>query len=159
MTTVEEITQKLDIVETMLEAELSQRGDSDEIYEVEHQASTALKALQEAQLLLKSETQESKMTERHLNVSYVDIADAVQDYFDRITNELSNISGLSAIDLLNKQIEKWEHYRYLMLQWAAYDCKGPNPLGKGATIWDVDTTLTWLFQQQRNLIREVYADA
>ena len=75
-------------------------------------------------------------------------ADHIAAYFARVDAQLAATTdnGAKAV-LLNTQIERWERRMALLMRWAAGKLSGPNPVGPGATSWDVTETITGLCQR------------
>ena len=72
-------------------------------------------------------------------------ADRVAAFFARIDAQLAATADNGAkATFLNHQITKWERLNTLLLRWASGELTGPNPVGPGATAWDVHMTITGL---------------
>ena len=71
--------------------------------------------------------------------------DHVAAYFVRIDAHLAATHdvGMRGV-FLNGQLERWERLNALLLRWASGELTGPNPVGPGATAWDVSATITGL---------------
>lgn len=74
----------------------------------------------------------------------------IAGYFDRLDAQLANEAdhGYRAA-LLAGQIDAWESRFQRLQEWAANPQGRPNPLGEGATVWDVESTLSGLYARQQ----------
>lgn len=74
--------------------------------------------------------------------------DHVAAFLARVDDQLDSITdnGFKAV-LLNRQIDRWEYLRDLLSRWASGEISGPNPVGTGATLWDVERTVFELYQR------------
>ena len=72
-------------------------------------------------------------------------ADRVAAFLARIDAQLAATHdvGMRGV-FLNGQLERWERLNALLLRWASGEIGGPNPVGPGATAWDVSATITGL---------------
>jgi len=88
--------------------------------------------------------------------------DRVSAFFTRIDAQLAATPDIGMRGVfLNGQISRWERLNELLLRWASGELSGPNPVGNGATVWDVTQTLGGLYQRltdvqqdARNQIKE-----
>ena len=72
-------------------------------------------------------------------------ADRVASFLARIDAQLAATPDNGAkASFLNGQITKWERLAELLLRWASGELTGPNPVGEGATAWQVGDTISGL---------------
>ena len=72
-------------------------------------------------------------------------ADRVAAFLVRIDAQLDATPDNGArATFLNHQITKWENLMQRLLAWSQDLYRGPNPVGEGATAWDVHMTITGL---------------
>jgi hypothetical protein len=71
---------------------------------------------------------------------------------ERVAAYLARLDGqLDATDdagfrgtLINHQIDRWERLHALLLRWSSGEIGGPNPVAEGATVWELNETITGL---------------
>jgi hypothetical protein len=75
-------------------------------------------------------------------------ADHIAAYLARVDAQLAaTVDNGARATFLNGQLERWERLLALLLRWASGGLTGPNPVGPGATSWDVTETITGLCQR------------
>ena len=72
-------------------------------------------------------------------------ADRVAAFLARVDAQLAaTVDNGARATFLNGQIERWERLLSRLFWWAEAGTPGPNPVGPGATAWDVSMTITGL---------------